>query len=50
MARKVSETFSQNMCGFDVLRPSDGSESFVCDVSGWSAVKDSPQYDQLGCS
>ncbi|EDQ88512.1 uncharacterized protein MONBRDRAFT_37460 [Monosiga brevicollis MX1] len=43
IARRVTQAFKQNVCGFDLLRTSD-NKSFVCDVNGWSFVKRSPHY------
>ena len=42
IARTVCLAFGQNVCGFDLLR-SQG-RSFVCDVNGWSFVKNSEKY------
>lgn len=42
IAKKIVSIFKQNVCGFDLLR--DHSNSFVCDVNGWSFVKQSASY------
>lgn len=42
IARKVCKAFEQTVCGFDILRGPSGS--FVCDVNGWSFVKNSKKY------
>jgi glutathione synthase/RimK-type ligase-like ATP-grasp enzyme len=43
IARMVTLAFGQKVCGFDLLRSEKG-KSFVCDVNGWSFVKNSAKY------
>ncbi|KAI9562725.1 hypothetical protein GHT06_010179 [Daphnia sinensis] len=42
IARKVCLAFNQTVCGFDLLRAN--GRSFVCDVNGFSFVKNSAKY------
>ncbi|KAG1662671.1 hypothetical protein FOA52_014597 [Chlamydomonas sp. UWO 241] len=47
MAFRVVHAFKQKVCGFDLLRTTSASGagvSFVCDVNGWSFVKNSKRY------
>jgi len=48
LVMKVYSAFHQTVCGFDILRDEKGT-SFVCDINGWSFVKDSDQYYDI-CS
>jgi inositol hexakisphosphate/diphosphoinositol-pentakisphosphate kinase len=46
IARRIVLKFKQQVCGFDILRIQEGDSlvSYVCDVNGWSFVKNSRKY------
>lgn len=42
IASKVSRTFQSFIIGFDILRTN--GKSYVCDINGFSFVKNTPNY------
>jgi len=46
IARRIVVVFKQHVCGFDLLRVQEGDSlvSYVCDVNGFSFVKNSRKY------
>ena len=46
IARRIVVVFKQQVCGFDLLRVQEGDSliSYVCDVNGFSFVKNSRKY------
>ncbi|KAL7555182.1 hypothetical protein ACHAWF_018982 [Thalassiosira exigua] len=46
ISRRIVLVFKQQVCGFDILRIQEGDSlvSYVCDVNGWSFVKNSRKY------